>query len=195
MINNKKVVLEAKYPMKRVIEYILKHVKQQKKNDLNTSLELTENHYVNKNVRKIDKEKSQHEMLKNSNKYSLVANHSRQRKVSKKMKKRGYCDISDLCLMNKKATNNIYSSLKNEKHQNKKSVIPRPVKAMPVIPFWRSSFEMMTKLTQNNKSFQNKEHIERRRSSWLYANNSFSSISNYYVTMKKRAPKQENIYI
>ena len=195
MINNKKFILEAKYPIKRVIAYIHKHIKQEKKNDLNTSLELTENHYLNKNVRKIAKEESQNEMLKSNNKYSVIANHSRQRKVSKKMKKRGYCDISDLCLRNKNATYNIYSSLKNEEHPSRKSVIPRPVKSMPVIPFWRSSFEMMTKVNQTNNSFQNEEHFERRRSSWLYSNNSLSSIGNNYVTMKKRVPKQENIYV
>ena len=108
------------------------------------------------------------------------------------MKKRGVSGISELCLRNKKATNNIYSSLRKEKYQSNKSVIPRPVKAMPVIPFWRSSFEMMTKENQNNKSVH---HFERKRSSWLYSNNSLSSIGNNYVTMKKKAPKEENIYI
>ena len=53
MINNNKFVLEAKYPIKRVIPYIHKHIKQKKKPDLSTSLELTENHFLNKNVRNL----------------------------------------------------------------------------------------------------------------------------------------------
>ena len=150
---------------------------------------------MNNNVGKIAEEECGHEKIIINHNYSVLANHPRKRKLSRKKKKSGVSGISDLCLRNKKATNNIYSSLKNEKHQTKKSVIPRPVKAMPVIPFWRSSFEMMTKVNQTNNSFQNKEHFERRRSSWLYSNNSLSSIGNNYVTMKKRAPKQENIYV
>ena len=52
---------------------------------------------------------------------------------------------------------------------------------------------MMTKVNPNNKSFQNKEHFE--RSSWLYANNSLSSVGNNYVTMKKKTKKKQKTSI
>ena len=180
---NKKFVINKKYALKHVFAYIRKQIKQNAKVDQNISLDLSENHYVNKNAEKLHEE----------NKGQVVVNKKRTKQVSKKMKN-NFPSMSNLCLKNKKVTNNIYSSLKKDKFKNPNDSIPRPMKSMPVIPFWKSSFEIMTK-ANSNKSFHNIDIVDRKRSSWLYFDNSLTSVGDNYVTMKNKPCRQENIYI
>ena len=101
---NKKFVFNKKYALKHVFAYIQKQIKQNTKVDQNISLDLSENHYVNKNAEKLHEE----------DKGQVVVNKKRTKKVSKKMKN-NFPGMSNLCLKNRKVTNNIYSSLKKDK--------------------------------------------------------------------------------
>ena len=56
MIN--KFVLEAKYPLKRAFSFLHKHNKQKANITHDVSLDLTENHYMNKMVKHMDRDET-----------------------------------------------------------------------------------------------------------------------------------------
>ena len=189
----KQLVLEAKYPMKRVFSFLQKHKKKKINCNLDISIELTENHFYNKNVRKIP---GQETVAKNMNMNTFDTNvkiRARKKKLSKKTKRNSNSYISNICLKSRKSNYNIYTSLTRKRSQNDE--IPKCIKALPVVPFWRSSFDMMTKVNHNNNTLGEFDTSYRRRGSWLYCKNSVTSLGNNYVTMKKKKIENEPVYV
>ena len=193
-MHNKKFLLFRKYPLKHAFAYIVKHMKKNEETDNNVSLDLIENHYVNTQVKQISKEGCK--TIRNNQ--MLVGNYKRKKRVSKKTKKKSFSGISELCFRKKMTLRNIYSPLKKETPEMFNDSVPSPIKSLPVIPFWRTSFEIITKANNNNnnKTLCKEESFDRRRSTWLYLDNNYShSLENNYITMKKSNYREENIYV
>merc|ERR1711874_490503 len=120
----------------------------------------------NTQVKQISNDKPGSETIRN--KQMLVGNYKRKKRVSKKTKRNSFYGISELCLRKKLTLNNIYSPLKKQKPEMFNDSVPSPMKSLPVIPFWRTSFEIINKDNNkdnnNNKTLCKEESFDRRKS-------------------------------
>ena len=129
-------------------------------------------------------------------------NYKRKRRVSRHVGNINYSGISNNFPRERTTVDNVYTSMKKQKSTRLNESIPITINSLPVIPFWKSSFEIMTKINNNdnnsnnaNKVFQNETNFDRRRNSWLNVKKSLSTIEKNYLTMKKKRSQNENIYI
>ena len=101
-------------------------------------------------------------------------NYKRKRRVSRHVGNINYSGISNNFPRERTTVDNVYTSMKKQKSTRLNESIPITINSLPVIPFWKSSFEIMTKINNNdnnsnnaNKVFQNETNFDLRRNSWL----------------------------
>ena len=161
---------------------------------------LMENHYVNIKAEQMNRQKLDCAVL-GDQKY-IMMNYKRKRRVSRQVGNRNSLGISNIFTPERTTVDNVYTSMKKQKSTRLNESIPITINSLPVIPFWKSSFEIMTKINNNdnnsnnaNKVFQNETNFDRRRNSWLNVKKSLSTVEKNYLTMKKKSSQNGNIYI
>ena len=99
--------------------------------------------------------------------------------------------IPNICIKNKKDMNKLNNSRYTNQNKRDISIIPTSIKYLPVVLFWKTSFDFMNQFEENNN---NKIlELDRKRSTWLY--NTKNDIDTNYCTMKKKISGEESNYV
>ena len=177
--------------IKHVFAISKRYIKMKVNVDKDVSLGLIENHYVNKQVKQMDIQKLEPVIL--GVRRSPMMNYKRKKGGSRIAGKENYSGISNALPEKRTTVDNIYTSMRKQKPASFNESIPIKINSLPIIPFWKSSFEIMTKNNNknnnnnnNNKMMQIDTNFDRRRSSWFDDKYSLSTDEKDYLTMKKR---------
>ena len=168
-----------------------RYIKMKVNVDKDVSLGLVENHYVNKQVKQMDIQKLEPVII--GVQKNPMMNYKRKIRGSKNTIKENYSDISNVLPQKRTIVDNIYTSMRKQKPPSFNESIPIKINSLPIIPFWKSSFDIMTKNNNknninnnNNNMMQIDTNFDRRRSSWFDVKYSLSTDEKDYLTMKKR---------
>ena len=141
-----------------------------KKCNPDVSFELPDNHFYNKKV--------QHERKMN---LELKSNGYRRRRISKKLNRKDSSlkvSIIDIKLQDKESNN-----MRNRR--NRLEALPSTLKIMPLIPFWRTSFDIIDHQYEVLSPLGAKKQKE----------NSQLSEADYITMRRKSSDRTEPIYI
>ena len=124
----KKVCKKFKFPLKKVLSFILNNKKENINSNPDVSLELTENHCLNKNVPIIDARST-------TNFARINKKHSRRRRGSVKMKRSNKMQIPNICIKNKKDMDKLNNSRYTNQNKRDISIIPTSIKYLLLFHF------------------------------------------------------------
>ena len=138
-----------------------------KKPDLNLSVELPDNHFYNKKVQ-------------DGRKTTLEMKGPRRRRISKKISRKD--SILKVALVQQNMSD-IQVPRKHEYKREQISSLPSTLKIMPMIPFWRTSFDIIENqyevLVTTTKEEKNDNQLSEAD----------------YITMRRKREENEPIYI
>ena len=168
------MIFEQKAQVKRFISYMKK--KKRMKSEANTSIDFTENHFANKNANIV----SEKVIVKGAMNYMRKKNYGGENMSSavnleKKYLRRKICPQEE----------SVASSIRTP-------TVPKQMKQMPLIPFWKSSFEMLEESEDDHIEVFSEDCsilLKRRKSVTPVF------LEEDYITMSKRNEAQENIYV
>ena len=164
--------LEKMKSNNRLMKFLEKYTAKKCSPDI--SIELPDNHFYNKKV--------QHERKTN---LELKSKGNRRRRISKKLNRKDSSlkvSIIDMKLQQEKETT---SNIRIRRHRLE--TMPSTLKVMPLIPFWRTSFDIIEPQAEHE---QVKPVVVRNQ-----ARNLGLTESDYMTMKRKGSDKTEPIYI